>query len=135
MTMAMIGEFKVSRAGGWEGEIRTLSLNAKVRFEPNDNRTHPNAPHYRVMAGAFHAGDAWEHQSRAEPPRTYYRVSLDDPRFDTAIWAMLFPDGEGLNAQLVWTRPAKPKVDQSQSRPPAAADGQKASAGQAPPDD
>lgn len=113
--MAMIGEFKASRTGGWEGEIKTLSLNAKVRFVPNDNRTHPNAPHYRVMAGGFHAGDAWEHQSRAEPPRTYYRVTLDDPRFDAPIWAMLFADGEGLNARLIWTRPAKPKGGQSPS--------------------
>jgi uncharacterized protein (DUF736 family) len=118
--MATIGEFKASRAGGWEGEIRTLSLNAKVRFEPNDNRTHPNAPHYRIMMAGFHAGDAWEHQSRGEPSRTYCRVSLDDPRFDVPIWAMLFPDSEGQNAQLVWTRPPKPKGDP----PPGANSGQ-----------
>lgn len=132
--MATIGEFKASRAGGWEGEIRTLSLSAKVRFEPNDNRAHPNAPHYRVMMGGFHAGDAWKHQARAEPPRTYYRVTLDDPRFDAPIWAMLFPDGEGLNARLVWTRPAKPKGGQSPSDQSAAGDGHGTSSGLAPAD-
>ena len=130
--MAMIGAFKVSKAGGWEGEIKTLSLNAKVRFEPNDNRTHPNSPHYRVMAGGFHAGDAWRRQSRAEPPKPYYRVSLDDPRFDAPICAMLFPDGEGLNAQLVWTRPAKPRGGQSPSGPSAAGDDQGADAERTP---
>lgn len=111
MTMATIGEFKASRAGGWEGEIRTLSLTAKVRLEPNDNRTHPNAPNYRVMMGGFHVGDAWEHQLRAEPSRPYCRVSLDDPRFDAPIWATLFSDSEGLSAQLVWSRPARAKSD------------------------
>lgn len=109
--MATIGEFKASRAGGWEGEIKTLSLTAKVRFEPNDNRTHANAPNYRVIMGGFHVGDAWEHQSRAHPPRPYCRVILDDPRFDAPIWATLFPDREGLSAQLVWSRPARAKSD------------------------
>jgi uncharacterized protein (DUF736 family) len=129
--MATIGEFKASRAGGWEGEIRTLTLNAKIRFEPNDNRTHPNAPHYRVMVGGFHAGDAWEHQSRDEPPRKYYRVTVDDPRFDAAIWATLFPDSEGLNAQLVWTRTTKPKGDLSPSGQSASIDRQGMCSGQA----
>jgi uncharacterized protein (DUF736 family) len=133
--MTVIGEFKPSRAGGWEGEIRTLSLSAKVRFEPNDNRTHPNAPHYRLMAGTFHAGDAWEHQSRAEPPRTYCRVSLGDPRFDAPISAMLFPDAEGLNAQLVWSRSVKPKGGQLSLAQSATADTHGANDGSAPSDD
>ena len=132
--MATIGEFKAGRTGGWEGEIKTLSLSAKVRFEPNDNRTHPNAPHYRVMVGAFHAGDAWEHQSRAEPPRTYCRVSLDDPCFDAPMSATLFADAEGLNAQLVWTRPPKPKGGQTPSDPSATASSQDGGTGSAPAD-
>lgn len=109
--MAMIGEFKPSRAGGWEGKIRTLCLNAKVRLEPNDNRTNPHAPTYRLIVAGAHVGDAWEHRSRSEPPRTYYRVSLDDPSFDVPIWATLFLDADGDAAQLVWTRPVKPKPD------------------------
>lgn len=107
--MAVIGEFKPSRTGGWEGDIRTLCANAKVRLEPNDNRNHPNAPAFRVMTGSAHLGDAWEHRSRGDAPRTYYRVSLDDPFLDAPIWATLFLDAESLNAQLVWTRPPKPK--------------------------
>lgn len=107
--MAVIGEFKPTRAGGWEGEVRTLCLNAKIRLEPNDNRSHPNAPALRVLTGAAHVGDAWEHRSRGEAPKTYYRVNLDDPAFAAPIWATLFVDEEGLGAQLVWARPLKPK--------------------------
>ncbi|MGR4866051.1 DUF736 domain-containing protein [Caulobacter sp. LARHSG274] len=107
--MAMIGEFKPSKAGGWEGEIRTLYLSAKVRLEPNDNRSHPNAPALRVFAGKAHVGDAWEHHSRGEVSKTYYRVSFDDPLFAAPIWASLFLDADELSAQLVWARPLKPK--------------------------
>lgn len=114
--MAVIGEFRPSRAGGWEGDIRTLYANAKVRLEPNDNRSHPNAPAFRVMTGSAHLGDAWEHRSRGDAPRTYYRVCLDDPCLAAPIWATLFLDAEGLSAQLVWARPPKPKV-QSPSDP------------------
>ena len=112
--MATIGTFKPNRSGGWEGEIRTLCVNAKVRFEPNDNRTKPNAPNYRVTTSGSHIGDAWEHRSQGNPARTYYRVSLDDPHFDAPISLMLFPNSEGTGAQLVWSRQAKLKGDIAQ---------------------
>jgi uncharacterized protein (DUF736 family) len=116
--MATIGEFKPSKAGGWEGEIRTLYLSAKVRLEPNDNRSHPNAPVLRVFAGTAHVGDAWEHRSKGEVSKTFYRVSFDDPLFAAPIWATLFLDVDELSAQLVWARPLKPK-DPRPSEPSA----------------
>jgi uncharacterized protein (DUF736 family) len=55
-----IGAFKLARDGGWEGEIRTLTLNAKLRLVPNDDRAQANAPMFRVMLGAVRIGDVWE---------------------------------------------------------------------------
>ena len=38
-----IGVFTLSNDGGWAGSIRTLTIDAKVRLVPNDDRTHDKA--------------------------------------------------------------------------------------------
>lgn len=103
--MAVIGHFRQSRLGGWEGQIMTLSLNVSLRLEPNDDRTHPKAPAFRAMIGRSHVGDAWEHMRRTKPPRPMLRVVLDDPLLPGPIDAALLPDEESENAVLVWKRP------------------------------
>ncbi|AAK24649.1 DUF736 domain-containing protein [Caulobacter vibrioides] len=107
MTKLVIGAFKPSRSGGWEGTVRTLVVNAKVRLVPNDDRAGPNAPTFRVMMGSSRIGDAWEARWGSDGGRSYFRVSLDDPFLRMPLSAALFPDEEGANAQLVWTRPSK----------------------------
>ena len=37
-----IGVFTLSNDGGWAGSIRTLTIDARVRLVPNDDRTHDN---------------------------------------------------------------------------------------------
>lgn len=106
MIKLVIGNFKPSRGGGWEGEVRTLVANAKVRFVPNDDRAGPNAPAFRVMVGSSRIGDAWEARWGGDHSRSYFRLSLDDPFLSAPLSAALFPDEEGAGAQLVWTRPA-----------------------------
>lgn len=96
----VIGRFRRSKQGGWEGEINTLSIQRKIRLVPNDDQMSENAPAFRVMMGWQHIGDAWERQSRREPYRDYLRVRIDDPLL--AISAFLFSDEEECNAQLVW---------------------------------
>lgn len=103
--MAVIGHFKQSRSGGWEGQVRTLSLNVSLRLQPNDERTHQNAPAFRAMIGRSHVGDAWEHMRRTDPPRPMLRVVLDDPLLLEPIDAALLPDEGGESAVLVWKRP------------------------------
>src|SRR3546814_7860367 len=39
------------RSGGWAGTIRTLTIDVKARFVPNDNRDNERAPDFRVFAG------------------------------------------------------------------------------------
>ncbi len=102
--MSVIGAFKLARDGGWTGEIRTLAIDAKARLVPNDNRTSPSAPTFRVMIGWSHVGDAWEARSSGQDPREYLRVRIDDPVFAAPLTAALFPDADGATAQLVWRR-------------------------------
>jgi uncharacterized protein (DUF736 family) len=94
-----IGRFRRSKQGGWEGEIQTLIIQRKIRLVPNDNRSSDSAPAFRVLLGRLVIGDAWEKKSRADPPRDYLRVRIDDPL--CPIDAILFPDGESLTAKML----------------------------------
>ena len=108
--MAVIGNFILAKDGGWIGSIRTLTIDAKVRFFPNDDRHGSTAPTFRVFIGQSHIGHAWEARSRGEDPKAYLSVKLDEPRFTEPISAALFPSEDGRTAQLVWNRrrPADP---------------------------
>lgn len=102
--MTMIGSFTPAKDGGWTGSIRTLTIDAKVRLVPNDNREHENAPAFRVFVGNSRIGDAWEACSGGDTPRDYLRLRFDDPSLSEPITAALFPSEEGDKAQLVWNR-------------------------------
>jgi len=101
--MAVIGTFKPSRQGGWEGSIRTLAIERKVRLVPNDDRSSEATPAFRLMMGWQRIGDAWEARFEGKNPRDYLRVRIDDPW--CPITAALFESADGMSAQLVWTRP------------------------------
>jgi len=109
--MSSIGTFTPAKDGGWTGFIRTLTVHEKLRFVPNDNREHDNAPAFRIFAGQSRIGDAWEARSSGDPPKEYLRVKLDDPSLAEPITAALFPAEDGGSAQLVWNRRRKDERD------------------------
>ena len=102
--MTVIGTFTPVKDGGWTGSIHTLTINAKVRLVPNDNRDHENAPAFRVFVGQSRVGDAWEARSGGDKPKDYLRIKFDDPSLPEPLSAALFPSEEGTVAQLVWSR-------------------------------
>ena len=102
--MAIIGYFALSKDGGWEGTIQTLSINTKVRLVPNDNQSGDKAPAYRVFAGKSEIGAAWKARSQGERPRDYISLKLDDPGLSDAISAALFESEDGRQATLIWNR-------------------------------
>lgn len=102
--MSVIGSFTPSKDGGWTGSIRTLTIDAKLRLVPNDNKDHENAPAFRVFVGQSRVGDAWEARSGGDSPKDYLRVKLDDPSLPGPLSVALFPSEEGDKAQLVWNR-------------------------------
>ena len=102
--MAQIGSFTLAKDGGWTGSIRTLTIDAKVRLVPNDNRENENAPAFRVCVGQCRIGDAWEARSTGDNPKYYLRVRLDDPSLNEPISAALFPPEDRGEAKLVWNR-------------------------------
>jgi len=102
--MAIIGNFIPAKDGGWIGSIRTLTIDAKVRFIPNEDRHASNAPTFKVFVGQSRIGHAWEALSSGDEPKTYLFVKLDDPNFTEPIGAALFLADDGTTAQLVWNR-------------------------------
>jgi len=102
--MSMIGTFMPSSDGGWVGRIRTLALDAKLRFVPNDNRENENAPAFRIFIGRSRVGDAWLARSGGDSRKEYLRVRLDDPSLPVPILAALFPSEDRRAAELVWNR-------------------------------
>lgn len=102
--MTTIGQFTLSKDGGWIGTIRTLTINAKVRLIPNDNRDQNNAPLYRLMLGHNRIGDAWAAEIPGDDGYQYLRVRFDDPVLPQPITAALFFNENGTAARLVWSR-------------------------------
>jgi uncharacterized protein (DUF736 family) len=99
--MSHIGTFN-AQGNGFTGTVRTLTLNVKVKFVPN-NKESENAPDYRIQAGGnYDIGAAWKKLTKAEQ-RPYLSVSLDDPSFPGTIHARLVEGEEGVH-NLIWTR-------------------------------
>ncbi len=102
--MSVIGTFTPHRDGGWIGTIRTLTVNVKARFVPNDNRDSEHAPAFRIFAGRSEIGAAWRQRTCNENVREYLSVRLDDPSLLEPISAAMFEGDGGKEAQLVWSR-------------------------------
>ncbi len=102
--MSIIGTFTPTKDGGWTGTIRTLTIDVKARFVPNDNRENDRAPDFRVFAGRSEVGAAWRECTTGEHPRDYLRVRLDDPSLAAPLSAAMFETADGGAAQLVWNR-------------------------------
>jgi uncharacterized protein (DUF736 family) len=102
--MAVIGTFTPGRDGGWVGTIRTLTINAKVRLVPNDDRSSKKAPAFRLFVGETRVGEAWEARTAGLSPKDYLRIKFDDPMLSEPIDAAMFAAERGDSAQLLWSR-------------------------------
>ena len=98
--MAIIGAF-TQNGNGLTGSVKTLTLNAKVRFVALEKDS-DKAPDYRVIAGTnVELGAAWKRTSKEGRP--YHSVKLDDPSFPAPIYASLI-EGEDGASNLIWSR-------------------------------
>ena len=107
--MANIGSFK--KVGNeFQGEIVTLSVQTKgVRIVPEASRSGDNAPSHRVFVGRVEIGAAWS--KRSNEGRDYLSVKLDDPSFNSPIYANLFDDEDGDGFTLIWSRSRRQNGD------------------------
>ena len=103
--MATIGKFKKDGAG-YAGTIETLTLSAKLTFEPVEKRS-DSAPDFRVfqLSQEFSSeiGAAWKKTSKEGAE--YLSVSIDDPSFAERINCRLVKTGSEQGHTLFWERP------------------------------
>jgi uncharacterized protein (DUF736 family) len=99
--MAIIGTF-TQTGNGLTGSVKTLTLNAKVRFVPVE-KDNDKSPDFRIIAGTTNVelGAAWKKTSKEGRP--YTSVKLDDPSFPAPIYASLIEAEEGAS-NLIWSR-------------------------------
>ena len=89
----------------FHGQIMTLSVQAKgVRIVPQENRTSANAPSHRSFAGRAEIGAA--RSKCSNDGRDYLSVKLDDPSFNTQIYANLVEEGEASSGRAAASRTA-----------------------------
>ena len=100
--MANIGTFTSTKTG-FTGQIKTLALNVKARFERVENPGE-NGPHFRIYSNSVELGAAWQKQAK-QTERDYLSVKLDDPSFPAPIYATLVEVEGQEGMQLIWSRP------------------------------
>ena len=102
-----IGTFRAA-GGGYNGQLRTLSLSIEISLVPADPSDSDNAPDYRVVAGededGREIGAGWKHVG--EKAGDYVSLQIDDPSFLQPLRANLFK-GEDNGHVLVWSRPSR----------------------------
>ncbi|MDR3529313.1 MAG: DUF736 domain-containing protein [Rhodopila sp.] len=101
--MATIGSFTKGENGSYTGTVRTLTVNAKTRIAPDNEKAKENAPDFRVYSGPAEIGAAWRKTAEATG-REYLSVKLDDPSFAQPIYASLIEVEDGKNFNLIWSR-------------------------------
>lgn len=84
--------------------MRTLAIDAKVKFVPNDNRSNDRAPAFRIYAGQSEIGAAWVGAACANASPEYFDVKFDDPTWAMPVWTTLRLEKTGNEAHLVWRR-------------------------------
>lgn len=102
-----IGTFRAA-GGGYNGQLRTLSLSIEISLVPADLSDSENAPDFRVVAGedegAREIGAGWKHVG--EKAGDYVSLQIDDPSFLQPLRANLFKDDDDGHV-LVWSRPSR----------------------------
>ncbi len=102
--MAIIGIFTLTDDGKLTGTLRTLTLNTKLLFAPETNKSKDSAPDFRIFVGNnLEAGAAWKRIGR-ESHREYWSVKLDDPAFTTPLYASLVDTDDDNIFHLLWSR-------------------------------
>ncbi len=99
--MPVIGRFKAVK-NGYEGYIKTLTIDADVHFVENTNKSEGNAADYKLFRGDLQIGIAWRKTAQRREVGEYLGVRIYDPLLSEPLKAALFRNGDVHN--LVWRR-------------------------------
>ncbi len=107
--MAQIGSF-THIGDGYNGRLRTLTLDVELTLIPVEDTDAKNAPNYRIHLGSdakgLEVGAAWKR--KGEKAGDYVSLLIDDPAFRQPIRAYLFQSTSNVKSfHLLWNRPSK----------------------------
>jgi uncharacterized protein (DUF736 family) len=105
--MPLAAVLTATKEGGWEGWLRTLTIHAKLRIVPNDDRTSERAPDFKVFAGRAEVGAVWRQACWKPGELGRLAVKLTDPAFPDGLSMSLFEEADGGRANLVWNAPRR----------------------------
>ena len=77
--MTAIG-FVTRKGKSFIGTLQTVSINAKIRVEPDTSKKEDKRPDYRVMTKGFEIGAGWIKTGK-ESKKDYVSISLAAPEF------------------------------------------------------
>ena len=77
--MTAIG-FVTRKGTSFIGTLETVSIDAKIRIEPNSSKKDYKHPDYRVMTKGFEIGVGWIKKGK-ESKKDYVSISLAAPEF------------------------------------------------------
>jgi uncharacterized protein (DUF736 family) len=101
--MAIIGYFTKQENGTFTGTLQTLSVGARLTFEPQAKRG-DKSPDFRITAGLTEHGAAWKRTSESSE---HLSVRIDDPSFAVPIDCRLVKTGAEHGYSLIWERNRK----------------------------
>ena len=100
--MPVIGTFTAAK-DGYAGSIRTLMLNGRVRIVPNERKSSPEAPDFRVLMDTSEIGAAWK-KIKQDTGKSFLKLRLDDPAWPQPVWGVLLESPEDGVIRLIWRR-------------------------------
>ncbi len=105
--MTCIGTFTAT-PDGFEGRLKTLTIDAPMTVLATDHGDTENAPGYRIMAGegekAYEVGAGWKHVG--DKAGNFVTLLIDDPAWARPLRANLF-SSDGQSHVLIWSRGAR----------------------------
>lgn len=107
-TIGNLSEYEYDGERHFQGYIRTLGMDLKIRLIPNGNDA-PNAPNYDIMAMGKQpeskVGAAWlkKPNKPASKISEFLSLTVDDPSFTGALNVAAFPKGNG-EWDISWRR-------------------------------
>lgn len=76
--MTTIGYVTKQDTGGYKGQLKTLSIQAEIEIVPNDDKSSPNQPDFRVF-------QAQRQGSCSEGPSDFYTLKMDNTKVKSDV--------------------------------------------------
>ena len=105
--MTCIGTFTAT-PDGFEGRLKTLTIDRPLTLVAADPGDTENAPDYRIMAGegveTYEVGAGWKHVG--DRAGSFVTLLIDDPALAGPLRANLFSSDDQSHV-LIWSRSAR----------------------------